>query len=300
MPHLPLRVAIAAAFIALPVAASAQSQLERFEALSEQMTALTYQGLAEQYPVLQGILPETDWGRPERRAGRCAVRRYEAAVGEDGVIAMLDELEAAIGTAAPADILDGSFNPGVPEGLTAAQVQQINTECGLLELQMQRLAEIGGHAGPAKPMIRAATLTAALVLFTLPATAQSAMERLEAVSVTMNGLMNDAFEAEIPALAGNMPDPAWDDTLRAAYTCMYDGYVDRAGEAAVSDMIGEMEASLETLTADQLLQGGVAVQNPEGITDEEALQIVGDCGLMEAFMTRMANSGAMGIMMQQQ
>ena len=149
-------------------------------------------------------------------------------------------------------------------------------------------------------MIRAATLTAALVLFTLPATAQSAMERLEAVSVTMNGLMNDAFEAEIPALAGNMPDPAWDDTLRAAYTCMYDGYVDRAGEAAVSDMIGEMEASLETLTADQLLQGGVAVQNPEGITDEEALQIVGDCGLMEAFMTRMANSGAMGIMMQQQ
>jgi len=138
-----LRVAAMAALIVLPAAAQAQSQLERFEALSEEMTALTYQGLAEQYPVLQGILPEAEWGRPERRAGRCAIRRYEAAVGEDGVSAMLDELEAAIGTAAPADILDGTFNPGVPAGLTAAQVQQINTECGLLELQMQRLAESG-------------------------------------------------------------------------------------------------------------------------------------------------------------
>lgn len=143
MPHFPLRIAAAAVLIALPLAAHAQSQLERFEALSEQMTALTYQGLAEQYPVLQGVLPEADWGRPERRAGRCAIRRYTAAVGEDGVTAMMDELESAIATAQPADILDGSFNPGVPAGLTAAQVQQINTECGLLELQMQRLAESG-------------------------------------------------------------------------------------------------------------------------------------------------------------
>jgi hypothetical protein len=143
MSNLPRFAAVTAALIALPLAAQAQSQLERFEALSEQMTALTYQGLAEQYPVLQGILPDADWGRPERRAGRCALREYEDAVGEDGVTAMLNELEAAIGSAAPSDILDGSFNPGVPEGLTAAQVQQINTECGLLELQMQRLAESG-------------------------------------------------------------------------------------------------------------------------------------------------------------
>ncbi len=143
MPRLILRAGLAAALVTLPLAAAAQTQLERFEDLSEQMTALTYQGLAEQYPVLQGILPETDWGRPERRAGRCAIRDYEEAVGEDGVEAMLNELEAAIATAAPADILNGTFNPGVPEGLTAAQVQQINTECGLLELQMERLAESG-------------------------------------------------------------------------------------------------------------------------------------------------------------
>ena len=78
-----------------------------------------------------------------RRAGRCALRAYEDAVGEAGVTTMLDELQAAIGTAQPSDILDGSFTAGVPEGLTAQDVQRINNDCGMAELQMQRLAESG-------------------------------------------------------------------------------------------------------------------------------------------------------------
>ncbi|ABD53842.1 hypothetical protein [Jannaschia sp. CCS1] len=143
MPRYILRVGVTALLMTLPLAASAQSQLDRFEALSEQMTTLTYQGLAEQYPVLNGLLPAADWGRPERRAGRCALRRYNRAVGEDGVAAMLSELEASIASARPSDLLDGTFEAGVPEGLTASEVQQINTDCGLLELQMQRLAESG-------------------------------------------------------------------------------------------------------------------------------------------------------------
>lgn len=138
-----LRATLAAALMTLPLAASAQSQLDRFEALSERMTTLTYQGIATQYPVLQGVLPAADWGRPERRAGRCALRDYERAVGDDGVDAMLTEFETAIASAQPADLLDGTFSAGVPDGLTTTQVQQINTECGLLELQMQRLAESG-------------------------------------------------------------------------------------------------------------------------------------------------------------
>lgn len=143
MPRPLLRAGLAVALMTVPLAASAQSQLERFEALSEQMTTLTYQGLAQQYPVLNGLLPIADWGRPERRAGRCALRRYDRAVGDDGVEAMLSELEASIASASPSDLLDGTFEAGVPEGLTAAEVQQINTDCGLLELQMQRLAESG-------------------------------------------------------------------------------------------------------------------------------------------------------------
>ena len=143
MTRLTLSVALATACLSFPVAAQAQSQLDRFEALSEQMTELTYQGLAEQVPALAGVLPTADWDRPMRRAGRCAMRGYERAVGEDGVEAMLVELESAIGAARPSDIIDGSFSAGVPEGLTAQDVQRINNDCGMIELQMERLAESG-------------------------------------------------------------------------------------------------------------------------------------------------------------
>ncbi|MEJ6392514.1 hypothetical protein V8J82_04550 [Gymnodinialimonas sp. 2305UL16-5] len=134
---------LAALAICVPMAAVAQSNLDRFEALSEQMTALTYQGLVEQVPALEGQLPSVEWDRPMRRAGRCALRAYERSVGEDGVTAMLNELERAIATASPSDILTGSFEAGVPAGLTANEVQTINNDCGMVELQMQRLAESG-------------------------------------------------------------------------------------------------------------------------------------------------------------
>lgn len=143
MNHLTLRVGLVTALMTLPLAASAQSQLERFETLSERMTQLTYQGLAQQVPALNGVLPTADWDRPMRRAGRCAIRAYERAVGDDGVEAMLVELESAIGSAQPADLLNGTFEAGVPEGLSNQDVQRINNDCGMVELQMQRLAESG-------------------------------------------------------------------------------------------------------------------------------------------------------------
>ncbi len=143
MTRLTLGASLTAALLTLPIAAQAQSQLDRFEALSEQMTELTYQGLAEQVPALDGVLPSADWDRPMRRAGRCAIRGYERAVGEAGVEAMLVELEQAIGSARPSDILDGTFSAGVPQGLTNQDVQRINNDCGMIELQMERLAESG-------------------------------------------------------------------------------------------------------------------------------------------------------------
>lgn len=148
-------------------------------------------------------------------------------------------------------------------------------------------------------MIRVLPLGAALALLPIGAQAQSTFERLETVSVAINGLMNEALVAEIPALEGNLPDPAWDEPMRAAYSCMYDGYVERVGEAPVADMVTEMEEMLDTISPMDLLEGGGAVEEPEGISDAEALEIVEGCNLMEVFMDRMASSGAMEIMMQQ-
>lgn len=149
-------------------------------------------------------------------------------------------------------------------------------------------------------MIRAALLAAALVAATaLPCAAQSTFERLEAVAVAMNEMTFGAMVESTPALEGNMPSPEWSDDLRTAYTCMYDGYVAEVGDAAVADMVSAMETLLETTTPQELLQGGASVENPEGITDEQALEIVGGCGMMEAFMAHMTESGAMQIMMEQ-
>ncbi len=149
-------------------------------------------------------------------------------------------------------------------------------------------------------MRRAASIAVALTLLPLAANAQSTFERFETTAVAMNALMNEAMIAEIPALAGNMPDPEWDEPMRTAYTCMYDAYVERVGEAPVAEMVTAMEGMLDTLSPQEILQGGTAVENPEGISDEQALEIVEGCNLMNVFMERMAASGAMEIMMQQQ
>ena len=134
-------------------------------------------------------------------------------------------------------------------------------------------------------MTRALALGAALALVPLAAQAQSTFDRFEAVAEAMNALMNEALVAEIPALDGNLPDPEWDEPMRTAYTCMYDGYVARVGEAPVAQMVTDMEEMLDTISPVELLEGGGAVENPEGITDAEALQIVEGCSLMDVFLS---------------
>jgi len=149
-------------------------------------------------------------------------------------------------------------------------------------------------------MIRKLALTVALSTLALPAAAQSTFERFEAAAVSMNRVTNDALLAEIPSLEGNLPAPEWDDGLRAAYTCMYDGYVADVGEDAMLAMVAAMEDALETVTGDQALQGGFASPNPDGLSDERAVEIVRQCRVVEAFTDRMVASGAMEIMTQEQ
>ncbi|MEJ6390613.1 hypothetical protein [Gymnodinialimonas ulvae] len=149
-------------------------------------------------------------------------------------------------------------------------------------------------------MMRAVALGICLAGLPLGASAQSTFERFETVAVAMNALMNEALVAEIPALEGNLPDPEWDAPMRTAYTCMYDGYVARVGEAPVAEMITGMEDMLASISPMEMLQGGGAVENPDGISDADALEIVDGCNLMDVFTARMTESGAMEIMMQQQ
>lgn len=142
---------------------------------------------------------------------------------------------------------------------------------------------------------------AAALLAPLPVAAQSQLERMEELSEQVSALMNEAMIAQVPALEGNMPDPAWDEPMRAAYSCMLEGYVDASSEAAVDGMLDEMETMLETATAETLMSGETsqAVQLPDGLSEEQAQGLMQSCGLMEVIMARMAASGAMQVMMDQ-
>lgn len=126
----------------------------------------------------------------------------------------------------------------------------------------------------------------------------STFERFEATTVAMTERLYAALVAQIPALEGNLPAADWDAPMREAYTCMYDAYVAEAGEDAVGGMVAEFEALRGTITDAELLDGRATVQNPDGMSDERALEIVTDCRVMVVFIQRMAESGAAEIMMQ--
>ena len=151
-------------------------------------------------------------------------------------------------------------------------------------------------------MTRLAPLAlAAVLLAPLPALAQSQLDRMEAVSEQANALLNEALVAQYPALEGNLPAPEWDDEVRAAYACVLDGFVAASGEAGVDVMLAQAEAAMAGATAETLMSGAMdgAVQPPPGMSEAEAQALMGSCGVVEIMMARMAESGAMTIMMQQ-
>lgn len=147
-------------------------------------------------------------------------------------------------------------------------------------------------------MIRAATFALALAALALPAQAQSTFERYEALTVTMNAMTFEAMVAQTPALEGHMPSAEWSDDLRTAYSCMFDGFVDLAGDAAVTQMVTEMETHLATLTPAEVLAGSANVVRLEGVSDEQTTAIVMGCNMMEAFTDHLSSTGAMQILMQ--
>jgi hypothetical protein len=149
---------------------------------------------------------------------------------------------------------------------------------------------------------RIAALLAAAMLVPLPALAQSQLDRMEVLSERANALMNEALVMQIPALEGNLPDPEWDERTRTAYACMLDGYVTAVGEDGVDGMLAQMEAALEGATAQQLMNGELdqGIDMPDGMTEAQTQALLGSCGVMEVMMARMAESGAMSVMMQQQ
>lgn len=143
-----LKHAALLALLALPFApATAANPLERIEAISEDITEAMFQAMVAEMGAqgmdtdkLQEIIPSTAWDDPMRDAGRCVVDAFTDKIGEDGVTDMLDKMEARLPEiqSTGMEALDG-MQSLLPEGITEAEAEAINDQCGMTRLMQQKM-----------------------------------------------------------------------------------------------------------------------------------------------------------------
>lgn len=134
--------------LALPLTqASAADSLARIESVSEDLMAVMFQAMIDEFGAqgvdtdkLQDALPDTSWDEPMRDAGRCVLDAFTAKIGEDGVDSMLDTMEARLPEikAMGLEELDGIATL-LPEGISEADASAINDQCGMSQLMQQKL-----------------------------------------------------------------------------------------------------------------------------------------------------------------
>ena len=127
--------------------ASANDALERIEVISEDMTAALFDAMVEELgaqgadtDALKRIIPSTEWDAPMREAGQCVVDEFTARIGEDGLNAMLDKMEARLPEikGAGMEALE-NMQSLLPEGMSEADASAINDQCGMTQLMQQKM-----------------------------------------------------------------------------------------------------------------------------------------------------------------
>ncbi|MEJ6399079.1 hypothetical protein [Yoonia sp. 208BN28-4] len=144
-----MRIILAAiALAALPMAAAAQSALDRYEAASELLQANTYNFFESRVPGLAAVRPSTDWTAADRQAGACLIEGLRAAKGDAGVATYLSDLEAF--ARQPITSI-AAMSANTPASLADAQTVQIGSSCGtdkIGQAQMQRSGLVAQLSNP--------------------------------------------------------------------------------------------------------------------------------------------------------
>ena len=136
--------------LAAPTALFADTQLDRLEALSEEMNLGMAQLMAREIAANGGdpapmlaAMPDTSWDAEYRAAGTCMLDGYTSLIGSDGVDAMLDNMEAMLPQMATATMESmAEMNP-LPAGISQDQSIEITQNCGMMEIGMRRMQESG-------------------------------------------------------------------------------------------------------------------------------------------------------------
>lgn len=151
----------AALLSVLPAMAIAETQLERLEDLSERMNAAVFDAMirmaekegANPEP-LRAAIPDGTWDDAYREAGACMLDRFSTVTTASEIDRMLDTMEVAIAQMATTNLDEiGDEFDFLPEGVTEDMSMQINMECGMTELMMQRMEDSGFTAAMMQSMM---------------------------------------------------------------------------------------------------------------------------------------------------
>jgi hypothetical protein len=150
-----IRTLLAALVFLVPAAAIADSQLDRMEALAEDMNLGMAKMMVREITAaggdpapLMAALPDTKWDDEYRAAGRCLLDKYTQAAGPAAVDLMLDQMEAMIPkleTATMESMGDDAMDIQ-PAGVTQEQSIEFTQSCGMIEQALRRMQESGFSA----------------------------------------------------------------------------------------------------------------------------------------------------------
>ena len=134
------------------------------------------------------------------------------------------------------------------------------------------------------------------------------MERFEAISNEINGLMAEMMAKEIDQQGGDgdilraaVPEQLWDNEMAEASECLLEKYEDELGSDGVDEMLDNMEAAMPMMadmTMTEFSDSDFAdAMSPPGLDEDAVFEISQACGLMAIQVKRMRESGFMDAMM---
>ncbi len=149
------RLPVLTALVMIPATAFADTQLERFEAIAEDMNTVMIDmmineiesqgGSGDALRELGTMMPP--WTPEIRAAAGCILDAYNDEVGRGEVNAMLDNMEEKMPSLSSMTMTeaeeDGTLEGLSPAGISLERTMEINSDCGMMELQMEAGAASG-------------------------------------------------------------------------------------------------------------------------------------------------------------
>ncbi len=133
-----IRILTLTTLLALPLSAAAETELERLERLTTQLSEKMYAHIVKEFPQAEGNLPDPSWNDETRAAAQCSVTEWRAEIGDAAVNEMLDKMEAEL--AKPIDDFAAwAAGNQLESPLTDEQSIAIEEKCGMAEAMTNKM-----------------------------------------------------------------------------------------------------------------------------------------------------------------